>query len=60
MKPGDLISLKPEYQGLRPPTVFLVVHQDQSLVVVLHPKDVVMNINLDTLGRRYEVLSEAG
>ena len=60
MKPGDLMSLKSEYQGLRAPTVFLVVHQDQSYAVVLHPKDVVMSINLDTPVSRYEVVSEAG
>lgn len=60
MKPGDLMSLKSEYQGPRAPTVFLVVHQDQSHAVMLHPKDVVMSINLGTLVSRYGVVSEAG
>ena len=62
MKPGDLISLKPEYQARYPysrPQPFLIVDRMHRYVIVLHPSGMPMNIFLNNLDK-YQVLSEAG
>ena len=62
MKPGDLISLKPEYQARYPynrPQPFLIVELVRHYAVVLHPSGIPMNIFLNNLDK-YQVLSEAG